>query len=354
MGKARPVFAPVESLSARGFLQRYTRRTFLKKTLAAGLAAPLPFLANCGQGAEPPTKSSSGLALLIVSPTGISEYTGHQERILIRNASGSFAFDPSISPDGAQIAYIRQPPAKRVGDVTDVGSDLMVAKRDGGSPRELIRHLKSGEFLASPLWSRNGQEILFSRLGLDGLGQPHASIESIALSSNAVVRIASNGVAPALSPDAEALAFVQLGGDAQTQQIALLNMKSRSMTLLMTAESGLTQIGSLDWSPDGSQLAFSAANPMAARRNVRGTALIAETSLHPTLQDVWLVRRDGTELRLLADLAEDRPSVSWSRDGYYVYVLVGAGLMRIDISTKERELVNANISGTQVRVIHDR
>src|SRR5262249_45755065 len=82
-------------------------------------------------------------------------------RALLKFDDASYVLDPAISPDGAKIAFGRQPPAKTLSPgVVDFGSDLYIADRDGSNPREVLHHATVAEFVRAPAWLSNSQLLI--------------------------------------------------------------------------------------------------------------------------------------------------------------------------------------------------
>jgi hypothetical protein len=76
-----------------------------------------------------------------------------------------------------------------------------------------------------------------------------------------------------------------------------------------------------------------------------------QAASHPVLQDIWLVKADGTELKRLADLAEDRPSLVWEHDGMFLYVMGATGFWKIRVENGQRDLIGDGIFQGQVEIV---
>jgi Tol biopolymer transport system component len=101
---------------------------------------------------------------LIPDPTGARKYTNFSydlERVAISTGQPEKilgkAYWPSLSPDGTQLAYVSFDPASN-------SNDLYIARPDGSEPRLIM---PAGAFFAvdAPLFSPDGQTILFSAVG---------------------------------------------------------------------------------------------------------------------------------------------------------------------------------------------
>ena len=86
----------------------------------------------------------------------------------------------------------------------------------------------------------------------------------------------------------------------------------------------------------------------AARGATAFAAPLPGTTTHPTLQDLWLVNADGSNLHKLVDLAESSPSAAWSADGKTIYVMGGGGFFQIDPATGDRQILSEGVNGGQI------
>jgi Tol biopolymer transport system component len=288
-------------------------------------------LIACSSGGS--SAGGNGPDFLISSAGGLSEHRGDVERVLIAGG-GSYVFDPSVSPDGKRIAYGLQPPA--VVDANggiDFGSDLYVANRDGSKPELYLRHSRVGEFLRNPVWLTN-DKLLINVRGRAPDGQADLRIESLDLASGVRERILTSAVELALSPNRKSIAYVAIDPQTQSERLAVRDLQTGATEYLLPADNILTLFTSITWSPDGSAVAFAAANPGTLHRQDSDRLyVLAATTLHPTLQDVWVVNRDGTGLRLIADIAESQPSIAWAADGASLYVMGTAAFLHMNLKT---------------------
>jgi serine/threonine protein kinase/Tol biopolymer transport system component len=119
-------------------------------------------------------------------------------------------------------------------------------------------------------------------------------------------RLLKNAFEPALSPDGKRLAFSI--GSRGNSGLAIMDLETQSIELLMRPGRDP------DWSPTGEHLAFVRDRHVLPLTDFLGS----EAHYQPrsvTKEEVWIIKADGTEPRLIAK--GSRPS--WSADGKAIY-----------------------------------
>jgi Tol biopolymer transport system component len=274
---------------------------------------------------------------VLASDRGITEVTDGVERVITAIEPGGFALDPALSPDGKQVAFVLQPPvAASPGGSIDFGSDLYVVDRAGGKPRLLLKHGAVGEFIRTPAWLTGGKLLVTVR-GRSDIGGFDLHILHLDPGTGAKQRLASNAIDAVVSPDGAAAAFISIDDDAGSEALVLADTSLAGPKSIAGTDQHLALISAVAWSPDGTKLVFAAIDtnqPLATPILPGGAG--PGTTQHPFAQDVWLINRDGTGLHRLVELADNMPSLGWSRDGAYVYSLGVTGFWRIDVATGER------------------
>jgi len=291
------------------------------------------------------TPTSTMMLLPTSTPTGtenrrlffLSNRTGIQQLYhMLSDGSAQFSIttsqedviDPTISPDGSQIVFVRQSEEEKY--------DLFQINFDSTS---LIRLTNTIEEEASPVWSPDGSKIVFSALreqyfdlylydvnlktttrltddpslNITPVWSPDS--KRIAFSTNRnnswdiyIINIDGSGLinltnhpsldfAPAWSPDGEHLAFHSMRDGSP--EIYLQNVTNFAITRLTdTAASNQYPI----WSPDGSRLLF-----------------ISETGLgtvdSPKNKDIFVVQKDGSGIVNLTNHPATDQNPAWSPDG---------------------------------------
>jgi Tol biopolymer transport system component len=179
-------------------------------------------------------------------------------------AGGELGFEPSISPDGRQIAFSRN---------TDVGvTSIYVMNVDGTGTTEVAQGLV---FNPTPRWSPDGCEIAFAWSHGDQQIGPRISIVNADGSGFHTVTpdpgpdfVFEEG--PTWSPDGTRLAFTR------NSALHVINVDGTGLTALPNEDMAQNAA----WSPDGQRIAYFSGNPVGEihMRNADGSNLTTVTS----------------------------------------------------------------------------
>ena len=217
--------------------------------------------------------------------------------------------DPAWSPDGRQIAFTRNEDVGEATTFTD--DDVFVMDADGANVRQLTPEV-DGSSSNQPTWSPDGERIAYVR----GPSIHSAVVAVTPLAFGELLVVDADGgeafrltrsepdAAPAWSPDGREVVFVR-GHD--------LNKPSGDMDLFIVDAAGGTPRALTRtprwietapvWSPDGSRIAFARSSSFSA---FTGKAAI------------FVINRDGSDASLLLEhklYSETSYGLSWSPDG---------------------------------------
>ena len=155
---------------------------------------------------------------------------------------------PAWSPDGRRLVFVElplHPPTTR-----SVSEQITVISADGSSLRVLTRDTMFKGGAAHPVWSPDGQTILFSARMSSAEGA-RADVCAIHPTGGGLRRLIVDASDPALSPDGHSIAFSR-HGDLYIATSA--GDRLRRLTHGYYADSSAP-----DWSPDGTQIAYATA-----------------------------------------------------------------------------------------------
>lgn len=208
--------------------------------------------------------------LIVLSRWPFSRWAVSSDVMLLLSGKGDL-LDPSISPDGAMLAYVKTTRASRA---------IQVRRITGGQPITLF-HDPARE--AEPAFSPDGERIAFTRY-LAPTGQPQICIGP-ALGGE-FFTVAEGARNPAWSPDGKRLAFI-FERPGRPQELATATIDGTDVHSVLTADSTYPFLRYPSWSPDGRTLAV-------------------ELSMGGANGEVWLLPSQGGGARRLHTI---RPNV---------------------------------------------
>jgi len=194
-------------------------------------------------------------------------------------------YQPAVSPDGGKIAYN-----------FNTGSEIRVVNADGTGDHIIDERYPDGQFQA-PTWSPDGQHLAYVKgngIAVDGqmITNDQVGAESgpdwgvdnkIYYNNQAGIfsmdpdgtnkTFVTQGGLPRLSPDSTTLAFTRHIPN-EGYALFMLDLATMNEQKLNVGE----QVVDFNWSPDGSQLAFSNFNDDVYTVNSDGTNLVNVTN----------------------------------------------------------------------------
>jgi Tol biopolymer transport system component/DNA-binding winged helix-turn-helix (wHTH) protein len=274
--------------------------------------------------AAPPGHSNSVISLLTIDTLQI--------RKLGEPIVGVQDWGPVFSPDGKQLAFVRNNGILTRGEI-------FVMSADGGRARRLT--FDDAWIPSPPAWTRDGQSILFSsaRSGLPTIWRVPASGGSPVQ----VTQVGMKAFRRSVAPGGHRLAFEQKMGNSSLWRLDLAGVAEKDARMQVTASKGRN--GAAELSPDGRRIVFvadrsgsheiyicnsdgtdllhltnlgNARTPGLPRWSPDGQKIVFDSVLVGHIA-IFVIQANGGPPRLLTDQASDNLNPSWSHDGQWIY-----------------------------------
>jgi Tol biopolymer transport system component len=314
--------------------------TALPTVVASGLCA------NARQPLDQPIIAGIGLDLWMLdadraSPTQITALQ-----------PGTIAASSAWSPDRTMLAYsLSLPPSDPLLPWLQAGI-ICGFDTATGQGRTLARS-SLNDVLSEPSWAADSKSVVVTRRRINLNAKKQFQSEEVALvrydlASGGEQVLVQSAMSPALSPNGQRLVYVSPNRDSGFPALMIANSDGSNPQALGTPEPPFKGISGPRWSPDGTQLVFSArGGPGAVEGALAGEErswwarwfAAGTASAHGEPGSLWVVQSDGTQLRPLIDSADD-PLATWNpADNTLLYADWTNGLMRYDPATGSSESV---------------
>ena len=321
--------------------------------LPFGGNVPFAVLPTSAQTSSPP---SAGHVLAVIGrQIGFVDLAAPRPRMLTTFSAPSFAMDVAALSSTSLAVFSVSEPFGGQGQST-LGGDLLRLdlSAPGSQPVPFLMRNDANEWLGAPTWLPDGSGVLFQRESVQAGSDPNAGpfaavrypsrIELADASGGARRVVIDYGHHPSPSPDGSEIAFVRLSSDGS--MLMAHDMASGDERTLVKAGT-MPDIAYPRYSADGSRIAFVATGALA-----NDSLNAAEPSMTWPLADmfgpqaaeahglpwnVWVVNRDGSGLRELAEVTEDDASLAWSPDDSQIFVYGSSGARMVDVATGNAE-----------------
>ena len=267
-----------------------------------------------------------------------------QQTKITNLSSGAAVTGATWSPDGTRVIYAQfwRRPNER-----SSGADLMIANADGSDARPFAERDAPNTVLETPEWMPSGNVYFTIRRVVDGKetqtivrqmegGQPETVLD--------------NAYDPAASPDESTLVYVR--STRTGQELMKKSMADSDDGCELLSDQVFQYLSLPRISPDGKRVALGgsgepnmgpsgcggdphSSTPAAAGGpgiDV-GALLQPDTAYaHGLPADVWSMNLDGSDMKRIADIKDDDPTVAFSPDGGRMAIFGVAALFMVDAS----------------------
>jgi TolB protein len=213
---------------------------------------------------------------------------------------------PAAGEPAGRIAFVCQP--------DKLHNQICVMNADGSAQRIVVNwpHVQS----YYPSFAPDGNSIIFASNGGGEFALYEASLDGVV---TAIPTVDQEVASPAISPDGKWIVFT-IVSDVDANAVALAPRQGGQVTILY-ANDGWDPT----WSPDGSRILF------AGRVNGR--------------VQLFIMNRDGTDIRQVTDLGGLRGRNDWSSSGDLLATYIG------DVGLHSRNIYTFGTRGEKLRMI---
>ena len=318
-------------------------RASLVAVLLAGVLA-----AACGGAAAPETRSGAGSPVPV---PGVVVYTvgrdlfvrvDGEDRLVVDGEGMRTLLAPALSPDRRRAAVVSFNEA--FGPGAELSSDIHLVDLADGSEEPLLVHEAGGEFYWAPRWTADGTALLYAHQ----INEPdengrvfRIAIERLELATGEVTVVRDRATEPHPSPDGTRIVFVD--DPALTQRMSVLDLTTGQETVLADLSIGLSSFSVPQWSPDGEWIAaaITGTGPQVSARPEVTLRTFGARAASNGIQDIWLIRPDGSGLLRITTILEDNPDFAWSDDGRHILVRGLFGVYLVDAFARSTQTLGA-------------
>lgn len=311
---------------------RQARKLVLRAAmLFVGLAVSAQFAVGCQLLGGGSTSISQGLQGRVVWPKDgdlwVLEMGTKEQKRITSLPPGAAITGAAWSPDGARVVYSqfwRRPGARAS------GADLFMAQGDGSNPLPFAEREAENSVLETPFWAPSGR-VYYSHRSVAN-GRESLKIMRQA-EGGAAELLVDNGYSPAVSADETTLVYVRFAPAGQVLIRKTLGQPGEECELL--GQEVFQYLSLPRISPDGTRLALAGSGEPTLQASrcggdprSRSSAASSVTPLdlahllgpttayaHGAPADIWSLNLDGSDMRRIAEIKDDDPTLAWSPDG---------------------------------------
>jgi Tol biopolymer transport system component len=258
--------------------------------------------------------------------------------------SGAAVTGATWSPDGQRIIFAQfwRRPNER-----SSGADLMLARADGSDAHPFAERDEANTVLETPQWAASGQVYYTIRRVTNGR-ETQSVVRQVEGGQPEV--LVDNAYSPAVSADESTLVYIRSTRAGQTLLKKKLGESGDGCELLSDQVFQYLSLPRI--SPDGKRVALGGSGepnlggpsgcggdprtkPSAASLLQGPIAWLEPAAAYAHLAhglpaDIYSMSLDGSDMKRIADIKDDDPSVAWSPDGSKVVIFGVAALYLVD------------------------
>lgn len=260
---------------------------------------------------------------------------------VVKPSAELFADAPSWSPDGKIFVYVH---SALTADGT-AQSAIYRANADGTGQTLVAQPDNKKTTYNWPHFSQDGKWVYFTSSTPVPPNKQDSKILRVPVDGGAPQIIAQDARMSTESPDGKSIAFLRFDFESFTAALWIADTDGQNARELVSKEVFIL-ISSPEFSPDGTQIMFSASGPNT--RPLPGVSmrtrecapvllcLFAQPARADGLPwDLWAVTPDGSKFTRLTQLGADSPWPAWSKDSMQVAFMDTSGQYVIDRATRQ-------------------
>lgn len=260
-----------------------------------------------------------------------------------------FADAPAFAPDGKSFVYVRSNL-----NAQGVAQNAIYRANVDGSENEPVAIPPDAKTAYNwPNFSADGQWIYFTSSMPVPPNQQQAVIQRVPVGGGEAVTLVKNARMSTASPNGKQIAFIRFNFETFTAGLWIANMDGSGERELLN-DQVFVLISSPQFSPDGSQILFTASGPNT--RPLPGIQSFHAPTCAPQLLclfskrayadglpwDLWTVTPDGKKFARLTQVGADSPWPAWSRDGKQVAFFDTSGQYLVELATNALSQISKN------------
>jgi Tol biopolymer transport system component len=290
--------------------------------------------------------SSQGLQGRLLWPKDgdlwVYDLSSKQQTRLTELPGGAAVTGATWSPDGKSVVFAQfwRRPNER-----SSGSDLFIANADGSNTRPFAERDAPNTVLESPEWADSGR--VYYTIRRVAAGRENQAIVRQAEGGEPEVLV-DNAYSAAVSPDESTLVYVRNTRAGQTMFKKMLGQAGDGCALI--SDQVFQYLSVPRFTPDGKRVALGGSgeanltaqsecggDPRSKASGVLPVALDLLALLQPATAyahglpaDIYSLNADGSDVRRIADIKDDDPTVAYSPDGTKLAIFGVAALFVVD------------------------
>jgi Tol biopolymer transport system component len=317
------------------------RRTLVRSAL--GAAFVLTFTLTSCQFLNQNSAANGAQGRIVWPKDGdlwVYDLASKQQTKITNLSSGAAVTGATWSPDGQRVIFAQfwRRPNER-----SSGADLMIANADGSDAHSFAERDAPNTVLETPEWGRSGRVYYTIRRVVNGRETQTIMRQT---EGGDPETVQDNAYDPAVSADESTLIYVR--STKTGQEMLKKSMGESDDGCVLLSDQVFQYISLPRISPDGKRVVYggsgepnmgpsgcggdphSSAPPAASGLDLGALLQPDVAEAHGLPADVWSMNLDGSDMKRIADIKDDDPTVAFAPDGLKLAIFGVASLFIVD------------------------